>query len=255
MTLRSTVALILSFLALPVWASCGEGACKPDGELATPAAHEVVNLAQVEELITEKAILIDSRPERSFAAGTIPGAINISDSKFDKLTDRLPTDKDSTLVFFCGGLKCDLSAKSASKAKALGYRKVFVFAEGHPAWVAVHGSPASIEPGKDKGSISIASFERILKESPSRTLIVDVRDEKDVKKGTFPGAINIPVGALEKRMNELPKDKPVIFICATGARSGEAYDTVRTLGEGFNNVWFLDANVSFENGKHTISAR
>jgi rhodanese-related sulfurtransferase len=60
-------------------------------------------------------------------------------------------------------------------------------------------------------------------------LIVDVRDAKDVKAGTFAGAVNIPVGEIEKRIGELPKDKPSVFICPTGARSGEAYDMVKLL--------------------------
>ncbi|MDP2752272.1 MAG: rhodanese-like domain-containing protein [Rhodocyclaceae bacterium] len=235
--------------------------------LSAIAEVTAVNLAHVQKLIETKAdfVLVDSRPERPFNAGTIPGAINISDSKFDKLTDKLPTDKNKPLVFFCGGLKCDLSHKSADKAIALGYKNVVVFHEGYPAWLAATGgapaataagaatssSSATIEQGKDKGSISIASFEPILKENPTLIQIVDVRDEKDVKKGTFPGALPIPIGEIEKRLGDLPKGKPIVFTCSTGARSGEAYDTVKLLGEGIT-AYFLDADVSFENGKHTI---
>lgn len=113
----------------------------------------------------------------------------------------------------------------------------------------------AIEPGKDKGSISVPSFERILKENPSQIVVIDVRDEKDVKKGTFPGAINIPINELEKKMAELPKDKPVVFTCSTGARSGEAYDTVSTLGSGIK-AYFLDADVTFTaDNKYTIKGR
>ncbi len=233
-----------------------------------------VSMAHIKKLMEEKAdmVLIDSRPERAFGQGSIPGAINISDSKFDKETAKLPASKDTTLIFYCGGLKCDLSAKSAVKAKALGYKKVFLYPEGYPAWQAAHpvANPAAamgqamqamtgtmtsamgtamgaaaviIESGKEKGSISVPSFERILKENPSQVLIVDVRDAKDVKKGTFPGAINIPINELEKKLASLPKDKPVVFTCATGARSGEAYDTVSTLGSGIK-AYFLDADVS-----------
>lgn len=229
-----------------------------------------VSLAHIKKLMDEKAdfLLIDSRPARTFEKGSIPGAINIPDTQFEKMTDKLPTDKNKTLIFFCGGLKCDLSSKSAGKAKALGYTKVFIFPEGYPAWQAAMGIGATpgaaaaeaaketttasatmsggkipIEPGKEKGSISVASFERILKENPSQILIVDVRDEKDVKKGTFAGAINIPINELEKKLATLPKDKPIVFTCATGARSGEAYDTVKMLASGLE-AYFLDADVS-----------
>lgn len=116
-------------------------------------------------------------------------------------------------------------------------------------------SAVTIEPGKEKGSISVASFERILKEEPAGIVIVDVRDDKDVKKGTFPGAINIPVGEVEKRMGELPKDKPVVFTCSTGARSGEAYDTVKMLGGKDLVVYFLDADITFSGGGYQIKGR
>ncbi|MCX7896935.1 MAG: rhodanese-like domain-containing protein [Rhodocyclaceae bacterium] len=237
-----------------------------------------VSTAYVKKLLDEKAdfMLIDSRPARTFEKGSIPGAVNIPDTQFEKMTDKLPADKNKMLVFFCGGLKCDLSSKSARKAKALGYTKVFVYAEGYPAWQAATGAssstaaPASaqptatgtaassgvipIEPGKEKGSISAASFERILKENPNQIVIVDVRDEKDVKKGTFPGAINIPINDLEKKLATLPKDKPIVFTCATGARSGEAYDTVKMLGAGLQ-AYFLDAEVTFKDGGYSIKGR
>ena len=242
----------------------------PAGQPEWEAKGELVavSLAYIKKLQDEKAdmVLIDSRPERNVEKGTIPGAINISDSKFDKETAKLPASKETMLVFFCGGLKCDLSSKSAVKAKALGYKNVFVFPEGYPAWQEASGgattaaaatgssAPVGIESGKEKGSISTASFERILKENPSQIVIIDVRDEKDVKKGTFPGAINIPVGDLEKKLGDLPKNKPIVFTCATGARSGEAYDTVKMLGGKDITAYFLDADVSFADGGYKIKS-
>lgn len=95
-----------------------------------------VSTAFMKKAVEEKAdiVIIDARPERPFGQGAIPGAINISDSKFDKMTDQLPKDKTKALIFYCGGLVCDLSEKSARKAKALGYTNVRTFAGGYPAW-------------------------------------------------------------------------------------------------------------------------
>lgn len=112
-----------------------------------------------------------------------------------------------------------------------------------------------IEPGKEKGSISVASFKRIVKENPSQIAIVDVRDDREFKKGSFPGAINLPVGDVEKKMSSLPKDKPVVFVCPTGARSGEAYDTVKMLGGGVT-AYFVDADIAFgSDGTQTVTER
>jgi rhodanese-related sulfurtransferase len=89
--------------------------------------------------IKEKAdiVLVDSRPARRVAnEGTIPGAINISDTSFDKEVGKLPQDKTKEIIFFCQGFACDLSDKSAKKAMALGYKKVRTYAAGYPAWKA-----------------------------------------------------------------------------------------------------------------------
>lgn len=113
----------------------------------------------------------------------------------------------------------------------------------------------AIEPGKEKGTISIPTFERIMKENPSQIVVVDVRDDREFKKGSMPGAINVPVGDVEKKMGELPKDKPVVFVCPTGARSGEAYDTVMMLDGGVK-AYFVDADITFSGGnQYSIKAR
>jgi len=261
----------LGYKNIKVYAA-GEPDWAAKGELLSVSAE------YIKKQLDAKAnlVLIDSRPERPFAQGTIPGSINISDSKFDKMTDKLPKDKATPMVFFCGGLACDLSEKSAKKAKALGYTNVRKYTEGYPEWAAKFGAapaaaapaaaPAAaaaapaktgaldIQPGKEKGSISVASFERILKENPSQILIVDVRAAKEFALGSFPGAINIPVAEVEDKFATIPRGKPVVFTCATGARSGEAYDTTNFL-DGKFNAYFLDANVKFADGKYTITGR
>ena len=54
----------------------------------------------------ENVMVIDARPKRAkYDKGHIPMAVSIPDSKFDKMTDKLPQDKDALLIFYCGGLK------------------------------------------------------------------------------------------------------------------------------------------------------
>lgn len=232
----------------PDWAAKGTG--------------QSVSAAYIKKLLDEKAnfMLIDARPKRVFDKGAIPGAVNISDSEFDKHVDKLPADKAAPLIFYCGGLECVLSVKSADKARKLGYTDVKTFVEGYPEWVKLYGeaatpAAASIEAGKEKGSISVASFERIMKENPDSLLLVDVRDAKEFKAGTIKGAINIPIGDLEKMIGTLPKDKPIVFLCGTGARSGEAYDTAKLLRSELP-TYFIDAEMKFNaDGTFSIKER
>jgi rhodanese-related sulfurtransferase len=69
------------------------------------------------------------------------------------------------------------------------------------------------------------------------------------------GSVNIPMNELEKKIAALPADKPVVFVCGTGARSGEAFDTVKLLG-GKVQAFFLDADVKFNaDGTYTMAAK
>jgi rhodanese-related sulfurtransferase len=206
-----------------------------------------VSAAFIQKLIDDKAtyVLIDARPKRVADKGMIPTAINISDTEFDKNIDKLPADKATPLIYYCGGLECVLSDNSAEKARKLGYTNVLTYPPGYPEWEKLHaaGAPALVA-GKEKGSVSVASFEKTWKENPGSVMLVDVRDPKEVASGMIKGSVNIPMNELEKKISTLPTDKPVVFVCGTGARSGEAYDTVKLLG-GKVQAYFLDADVKF----------
>jgi rhodanese-related sulfurtransferase len=50
------------------------------------------------------AVIVDARPKRpKFDKGHIPSAISIPDTQFDKLKGKLPADKATPLIFYCGG--------------------------------------------------------------------------------------------------------------------------------------------------------
>ena len=53
-------------------------------------------------------------------------------------------------------------------------------------------------------------------------MIVDVRTQGEYLMGHIKGSINIPLGCLRQRMNELKKEKPIITCCRSGGRSSMA---------------------------------
>jgi len=205
-------------------------------------------------------VLIDSRPKRTkYDKGHIPTAISIPDSQFDKMTAQLPADKNTVLVFYCGGLKCRLSHKSAKKAIDLGYTNVNVFAEGYPVWVAAYGQGETtaaadaksagvtrLKAGQEEGSIDVAAFIDIVKNNPESIMLIDVRDADEFKAGSFKTAVNIPVDQLEDKIKTLPTDKPVVFVCGTGARSGESFYMVQDVRPEMKNVYYLEGQLTFK---------
>ena len=65
--------------------------------------------------------------------------------------------------------------------------------------------------------------------------LVDVRSQEEFDSSHLPGAINIPVSELDRRLGELgPKDQPIVVYCRSGARSGSAARTLK--GAGFQAV-------------------
>jgi phage shock protein E len=60
--------------------------------------------------------------------------------------------------------------------------------------------------------------------------IVDVRSPEEFRDGFYPGAVNIPVQELARRLGEIKKEKAVVLDCASGARSGAAARVLKQAG-------------------------
>jgi rhodanese-related sulfurtransferase len=93
--------------------------------------------------------------------------------------------------------------------------------------------PAIQRRGAGQGLDTLAATRLI---NDSHAVIVDVREPSEFAGGHLPNARNIPLGELDKRAGELPKGKPVIVCCASGARSGKA---VAALGKEGREVFNL----------------
>ncbi|MCB1137730.1 MAG: rhodanese-like domain-containing protein [Leptospiraceae bacterium] len=66
-------------------------------------------------------------------------------------------------------------------------------------------------------------------------MVVDVRSPMEYNMGHYPGAVNIPITELQKRVDELgSKDKSIVVYCASGSRSETARNFLKSLG--YNQV-------------------
>lgn len=66
--------------------------------------------------------------------------------------------------------------------------------------------------------------------------LIDVREVSEVEAGHIPGIVNIPLGLLEFRMNELDKNTPYIMVCRSGGRSGQATAFLDSYGYDVTNM-------------------
>jgi rhodanese-related sulfurtransferase len=130
-----------------------------------------------------------------------------------------------------------------------------VYAAGYPVWKKEMGAGAAVQvkAGAEEGSIDIAAFKRIIEENPASIMLIDVRDPDEYAAGHFKTSVNMPTDELEAKVGTLPSDKPIVFVCATGARSGEAYYMLQDLRPELKEVYYLEAEVAFEkDGAYTI---
>jgi rhodanese-related sulfurtransferase len=67
-------------------------------------------------------------------------------------------------------------------------------------------------------------------------VVVDVREPVEFRDGHLPGAVNIPMGQLTRRLDELDRARPVYVVCASGNRSGAMVDVLTAAGYDATNV-------------------
>lgn len=103
---------------------------------------------QVKKLMAQGVPLFDVRPDSHYREGHIPGAKHVHyqlnspkepdyDDSVDKFDlTKLPQDKNAPMIFQCNGAECWYSYKAARYMIKRGFKKVYWFRTGIPAWKA-----------------------------------------------------------------------------------------------------------------------
>lgn len=66
--------------------------------------------------------------------------------------------------------------------------------------------------------------------------VIDVRQPAEWRSGHIRGSRNLPLGDLRRRLHDLPKDKTIVAVCASGHRSGVAARTLARAGYEVENL-------------------
>ena len=69
-------------------------------------------------------------------------------------------------------------------------------------------------------TISVEELEKI---DSSKITIVDVRPADQYSRGSFPGAVNIPLDEFEERMESVDKEKMCMFSVIRGTEAGTVW--------------------------------
>lgn len=201
----------------------------------TKDGFPVLSSGQLKELLESKPaglVLIDARTPQEYQEAHILGAVSVPLPLLEKDTALLTYPKNARLVFYCNGVKCGKSGKSALIARSAGYTDISIFAEGMPVWEE-KGYPLYTGPEYDKtvktSMLKPAVVKALLGSAADTITVVDVRDAKEFAEGHVPGAVNIPMETFAAGSGILDKGKQIIVYCNSGGRSYTAYRKLQKL--------------------------
>lgn len=98
---------------------------------------------------------------------------------------------------------------------------------------------AKKNPGEPFTRINSEEAKQML-DGDANTVVVDVRNPDEYTAGHVTNAMWIPVDQVLARINELPKDKTLLFICAMGQRSALACEMAAAMGLNPDSLYNIE---------------
>lgn len=109
----------------------------------------------------------------------------------------------------------------------IGYERVEGYVDGGiQAWKAA-ALPTGQFPSMDIETLYKRWSPRSCREP---FVVLDVRRSDEWRDGHIPGALHVHIGDLAQRINELPRDQPIVTLCRTGHRAEIAASMIAASG-------------------------
>jgi hydroxyacylglutathione hydrolase len=189
---------------------------------AGPTVHgrvpdiRALSAADMDHLARSGTWIVDIRDRWSFAAAHVPGSINVElDDMFASFVGWvIPFGAPIVLVVPEAGERHGQEA--LTQLFRIGYEQVEGYlAGGVQAWLAT-GRTVKSYPVTDVDDLRRAST------TDAPPLVLDVRQPNERTQGVIPGSVQLFVGDLPERVDELPKDREIWAICRSGYRAAIA---------------------------------
>ena len=192
-----------------------------------------MTVTEARDALARDALLIDARQPVAHAEAHVPGSVSIpSGSSFGTWLGWV-VDPDRPLVLLLDDPEDreDL----VRQALRIGYERIVGYlAGGMEAWRQAGLATEST------GRLTVEDLSgRLAAGGREAPFVIDVRQAAEFAAGHVPGAVHIGGGDLPSRLGELPRDRPIATICASGYRSSIAASLLRRAG--FADVsWVAD---------------
>ncbi|HJU68508.1 MAG TPA: rhodanese-like domain-containing protein [Gemmatimonadaceae bacterium] len=191
------------------------------GELVRPPRLEAADVASI---VSSGAIVVDTRAAETFASHHIPGTLNIPLNKsFSTWAGSiLPFDRELFLL---------IDDNVAERADEAARDLVMIGLDRITGYFGVDALKAWEERGRALETVPQTTVtELAAKLAVGEVQVVDVRGASEWDAGHLPGAPNLPLATLSARVSEIPRGRPVVVQCQSGARSAIAASLLRARG-------------------------
>ena len=167
------------------------------------------------------AVVLDVRDGDAFGAGHIPTSINIGlGGQFASWCGTLVPATDDLVIVADGA---DRSREAIMRLARVGMENVLGYLDG--------GVLAWSNSGYGTATLPQMTPKEL---AGSKLAVVDVRRTTEFTTGHVPGARNVPLNELQRRMPEMELEQPVAVICQSGYRSSTAASILAR--NGFTDV-------------------
>lgn len=175
--------------------------------------------------IQNGAVIMDTRSPPAFGGAHIKGSYNIWLEGIPSYAGWILNYDIPVLLVLEHSHELDTAVRYLVR---LGYDKIAGYLKG--------GIEAWYDSGYEIEYMGISTVHEIKQrlDRDEDLQVLDVRTDSEWKEGHIENSINIPVGQLQERMKELPRDRSIATVCNVGHRAGLAASLL--LKEGYTNI-------------------
>ena len=187
----------------------------PAAPRRAPAGSAATGVDEVRAEIATGALVIDLRSPSAHATSHVPGSLSIpAGSSFGTWLGWV-VEHDRPLVLVLERRRLGRGDPPGAPDRPRG--------TDHPAPWRVPGWSETDAPVESGGRLTVDQLAARLqlggREAP---LVIDVRQLRRVRGRPRPGLLHLAAGSLPDRLDELPRDRPIATVCASGYRSSVA---------------------------------
>jgi len=195
-------------------------------EVVLNHGRHALDADQVEKLVEDGALLLDTREHTVFQKSFIPGSVNIGlDGNFATWVGTLVTDLDRPIVLIVEEERID---EAIIRLARVGYDNAIGYLAGGVKTWADHGKQVD-----EIEAVSAYMLDKKWKNGDSLN-IIDTRRQSEFESEHIKGSEVLTLDTIEQHIDELDKERTYYLYCLTGYRSASLISILRKYG--YNNL-------------------